>query len=221
LGYVVNQLTNAATSVELPKMMVGGTWLGQNRDMKATTPVVDDIKQLVGGTATIFQRMNKQGDMLRVATNVEAVDKTRAIGTFIPAVNADGSANAVVSAILRGETYRGRAFVVNAWYLTAYEPIKDSKGEIIGMLYVGIKQEAVESLRKAIMGIKVGKTGYVYVLGGKGDQQGYYIISQNGLRDGENRLFGNCRDRQPVMHLFCGKIAWRMTAYVKNHGNSQ
>jgi hypothetical protein len=35
------------------------------------------------------------------------------------------------------------------------------------------------------------------------------------------RLFGNCRDRQPVMHLFCGKIAWRMTAYVKNHGNSQ
>jgi hypothetical protein len=24
-----------------------------------------------------------------------------------------------------------------------------------------------------------------------------------------------------VMHLFCGKIAWRMTAYVKNHGNSQ
>jgi hypothetical protein len=34
-------------------------------------------------------------------------------------------------------------------------------------------------------------------------------------------LFGNCRDRQPVMHLFCGKIAWRMTAYVKNHGNSQ
>jgi len=34
-------------------------------------------------------------------------------------------------------------------------------------------------------------------------------------------LFGNCRDRQPVMRLFCGKIAWRMTAYVKNHGNSQ
>jgi methyl-accepting chemotaxis protein len=182
----VNQLTNVATSVELPKMTVGGTWLGQNRDMKATTPVVDDIKQLVGGTATIFQRMNKQGDMLRVATNVEAADKTRAIGTFIPAVNADGSANVVVSTVLRGETYRGRAFVVNAWYLSAYEPIKDGKGEIIGMLYVGIKQEAVESLRKAIMGIKVGKTGYVYILGGKGDQQGHYIISQNGLRDGED-----------------------------------
>jgi hypothetical protein len=45
--------------------------------------------------------------------------------------------------------------------------------------------------------------------------------AQVGIGPIKIRLFGNCRDRQPVMHLFCGKIAWRMTAYVKNHGNSQ
>ena len=35
------------------------------------------------------------------------------------------------------------------------------------------------------------------------------------------QLFGNRRDCQLVMRSFCGKTAWRMTAYVKNHGNSQ
>ena len=32
----------------------------------------------------------------------------------------------------------------------------------------------------------VGKTGYVYVLGGSGARKGYYIISKEGKRDGEN-----------------------------------
>jgi methyl-accepting chemotaxis protein len=32
----------------------------------------------------------------------------------------------------------------------------------------------------------VGKTGYVYVLAGSGEQRGQYIISRNGERDGEN-----------------------------------
>ncbi|MDZ7260506.1 MAG: Cache 3/Cache 2 fusion domain-containing protein [candidate division KSB1 bacterium] len=201
----INQITKTPTSIKLPKMMVGGVWLGQNRDLVVTTPVVDDVKRLVGGTCTIFQRMNDQGDMLRVATNVEQLDHTRAIGTYIPAINPDGTPNPVVSAILRGETYRGRAYVVNAWYLTAYEPIRDSKGKIIGMLYVGVKQEAVESLRKAIMTIKVGKTGYVYILGGKGDHKGHYIISKNGERDGENIWETKDADGRPFIQSIVNK----------------
>jgi methyl-accepting chemotaxis protein len=66
--------------------------------------------------------MNKQGDMLRIATNVVERDGERAIGTYIPARDADGAANPTVTAVLRGETYHGPAFVVDSWYLTAYEP---------------------------------------------------------------------------------------------------
>jgi methyl-accepting chemotaxis protein len=50
----------------------------------------------------------------------------------------------------------------------------------------GMNQEAIASLRKAILGITVGKTGYVYVLSGHGGEKGTYIISKNGARDGEN-----------------------------------
>ena len=181
----VNQFTKKAVRVELPKLLVGEQWLGQNRDLKTPTPVVDKVTSLVGGTCTIFQRMNDNGDMLRVATNV-ANEGARAIGTYIPAVNPDGQPNPVAEALNRGETYFGRAFVVDSWYQTVYEPIFDSQKRVIGALYYGLKEQDVPELRQGIIDTVVGKTGYAFVLGGKGDQRGQYIISYKGQRDGEN-----------------------------------
>ncbi len=182
----VNQFTKDMKKTPLPKMMVGNHWLGQNHDSNLASPIVDDIFNLVGGTCTIFQRMNEQGDMLRVSTNVKKLDGSRAIGTYIPAINPDGKPNAIISSILNGETYSGRAYVVNDWYITTYEPIFDRQKKVIGVLYVGVRQESVKELRAGIMDIVVGKTGYVYVLGGKGEQKGDYVISAGGKRDGEN-----------------------------------
>ena len=181
----VNQLTRETQKIELPKLTAGGVWLGQNRSTSTPTPIVDDVKRLVGITCTIFQRMNENGDMLRVATNVEDLNHRRAIGTYIPNTLPDGSANPVTAAVLKGQSYRGLAYVVNTWYLTAYEPITDRGGKIIGMLYVGEKLEAVASLRKAIMSMKVGKLGYVGVVGGK-RAPGALHHFKDGKRDGEN-----------------------------------
>jgi putative methionine-R-sulfoxide reductase with GAF domain len=182
----VNQFSQESTRVQLPKMFVGHTWLGQNTNISIKTPIVDKVQGLVGGTVTIFQRMNEQGDMLRVATNVQTADGKRAIGTYIPVTMPDGTRNPVIDTVLSGKTYRGDAYVVNAWYDTAYEPILNEAGQVVGMLYVGVKQQNVESLRQSILRTKVGKTGYVYVLGSDGNDRGRYIISQNGARDGEN-----------------------------------
>jgi len=49
----------------------------------------------------------------------------------------------------------------------------------------GLQQKDTDVIRKAIMDMKVGKTGYVYVIGGSGDQKGKYIVSKGGTRDGE------------------------------------
>lgn len=184
----VNQFTQEAVTIQLPQVFIEGKWIGQNTAPETSSPVVDEITDMVGGTATIFQRMNDEGDMLRVATNVMTSSGQRAIGTYIPAVNSDGSQNAVISTILKNQIYRGRAFVVDAWYITAYQPLYDVDGAIIGMLYVGVKQENIAALRSAIINTQVGKTGYVYVLGGQGTQKGQYIISRNSERDGENIL---------------------------------
>ncbi|WP_168175789.1 methyl-accepting chemotaxis protein [Thermogutta terrifontis] len=181
----VNQFTKQSQAVQLPRMYIGNTWLGQVTDFSTPAPFVDEITKLTGMTCTVFQRMNSQGDMLRVTTTVRTEQDRRAVGTFIPAVNPDGSPNPVVSTVLRGETYTGKAFVVNKWYLTTYVPIFNDKREVIGCLYVGVPRDDIAELRQGIMNIVVGKTGYVYVLQGTGEKRGTYVISQGGKRDGE------------------------------------
>lgn len=181
----VNQLSQETKTVSLPKMLVGGQWFGQQRDAHTTVPIVDATSKGGTGRCTIFQRMNEAGDMIRVATSVVGKDGNRAIGTYIPATNPNGQPNPVVSSILKGQRYDGRAFVVDAWYETSYTPIEDNNGDVIGMIFYGVKQEAVPSLRQAISEVKVGKSGYVFILSGTGEKRGTYILSKDGKRDGE------------------------------------
>ncbi|NNG00767.1 MAG: HAMP domain-containing protein [Desulfobacteraceae bacterium] len=179
----INQYTKNANSVSLPKMMVGEKWLGKTTSLNRSVSVVDILRRHAPDvTATVFQKMNVNGDMLRIATNVKKLDGTRAIGTYIPATNPDGQPNPVVSTVMNGNTFLGRAYVVNAWYITIYEPIYDNTQQIIGMLYAGVLQESIASVRDAVINTVVGDTGYVYVI----DSLGNYVISKGGERDGAN-----------------------------------
>ncbi len=185
----VDQFSKQTTSVKLPVLGIGGKPLGRNQNPNVKTPVVDDANALSPGAYTIFQRMNERGDMLRVATNVLSKDgASRGTGTYIPATNPDGNANPIVSAVLNGRGYEGVAFVVDQWYVTAYEPYRDSSGKVIGMLFAGERQQKIPSLRNAIAGATVGKTGLMYVLGGKGDKEGKYLIPPKGQEDNASAL---------------------------------
>ncbi len=214
-----NQFNQQTTEVSLPGMQIGEQGLGKNTSATQKTPVVDKVKDMVGGACTIFQRMNTQGDMIRVATNVIGDDGNRAIGTYIPAVGVDGKPNQVISAIMRGESYIGRAQVVGKWYIAAYEPIKDESANVVGMLFVGVPIEMVGELRKAIMDIKVGETGYVFVLGGSGEQKHRTIIhnvlgsgvdltdtkDSNGsafIQTMVNNALPTAKDGKPVMFMY-------------------
>jgi two-component system NtrC family sensor kinase len=109
-------------------VLYGGILLNRNYE------IVDKVKEIVfkeekykgreTGTATIFQQD------LRISTNVTNQQGQRAIGTRV--------SEEVKKAVLdEGKSWNDRAFVVNNWYLTAYEPIKNIAGNIIGILYVG------------------------------------------------------------------------------------
>ncbi len=89
--------------------------------------IPDKIKELCGGTATIF--LND----LRISTNVVGADGNRAIGTRL-----QGPAREAV--IGRGQGYRGQATILGEVYFTAYDPILDTEGKVIGVLYVGVKK---------------------------------------------------------------------------------
>ena len=106
--------------------------------------IVDEVKQTVFqgaiyqgrdiGTATIFQ------DDVRISTNVHNTDGTRAIGTRV-------SEEVYDQVVKSGQQWLGRAYVVNDWYLSAYEPIRDPKGSIVGILYVGILEKKYTDIR--------------------------------------------------------------------------
>ena len=101
--------------------------------------IVDKITATVGeGTATIFQYD------VRVSTNVKGLDDKRAIGTQV-------SEDVYDRVIQEGQPWNRRAFVVNDWYISSYEPIKNHVGEIIGMLYVGTKEKVFVPLRTSIV----------------------------------------------------------------------
>ena len=76
------------------------------------------------GTVTLFLSDT------RIATNVMTVSGERAVGTHI-------SEKVYDQVIAKGKKWRDRAFVVKDWYITAYDPIRDLKGNIVGVLYVG------------------------------------------------------------------------------------
>ena len=96
--------------------------------------LVDRIKEVAGvDTVTIFF-----GD-LRVSTNVEDEFGNRAIGTRV-------SQEVFDTVLIHGDEFTGPAYVVNQWYTTRYRPLYDHAGQIVGMLYVGAKQAAFQSL---------------------------------------------------------------------------
>jgi signal transduction histidine kinase len=182
-----NQFSHRVTDIVLPKMLFGGKWLGQNSDPNVRTPIIDDEHRLVGGTMTVFQRVNAAGDMLRVATNVEMAEGSRPVGTFIPHIGPNGRPNKVIQAVLEGKTYRGVAWVVHHYYVACYEPLRDRSGNLIGAIYTGERQENGPGLREAIMKAQVGLTGKIVVLSAKGSQAGKCLMSQD-RRDGADLM---------------------------------
>ncbi|BDG74684.1 methyl-accepting chemotaxis protein [Roseomonas fluvialis] len=94
--------------------------------LEGRNDVVDAVKRVAGGVATIFQ-----GDQ-RIATNVQRPDGTRGTGTRLAAGTAHDAA------ITRGEVYRGRNEILGQLHLTIYEPIRDAAGRQVGLLFVGV-----------------------------------------------------------------------------------
>jgi len=127
---------------EVLGVLTGGVLLNRNFE------IVDQIKNIVFkdakykrkeiGTATIFL-----GD-LRISTNVIDKEGNRAMGTR--------AMQEVQEQVLgKGAPWIQRAFVVDDWYITAYEPIRDVQDKIVGMLYVGMLESKYALMKERLI----------------------------------------------------------------------
>lgn len=143
---LLDQVSGGFYYIRDNKLYAGSRTLNDNNNL------IQQLVDITGGTATIF--MNDT----RVATNILTADGTRAIGTKL----ARGPVYEQV--INQGNPYRGEADILGESFFTAYDPIKNSDGEVIGILYTGVKKEAFFA---AFQGI-ISKLVYIIILFGLG-----------------------------------------------------
>ncbi|MBQ1998613.1 MAG: Cache 3/Cache 2 fusion domain-containing protein, partial [Spirochaetales bacterium] len=94
---------------------------------------VDNVAKTLGTEMTVFQFYDDK--LMRVATTIKNFDGSRAVGTMI---DRDDD---IYKAIISGEKFFGRSFVVNQWYVAIYSPIFDSMGTPLGAFYLGLPDE--------------------------------------------------------------------------------
>ncbi|MFH0878942.1 MAG: methyl-accepting chemotaxis protein, partial [Lentisphaerota bacterium] len=110
----------------------------QGQDLSGQTGFVDDNEKQLGIVSTIFAKEGQ--DFKRIATSIKKEDGSRAVGTAL------GTDSAAYTTIIGKQTYFGKAKILGLPYLTAYDPILSSQGELIGILFIGIPQKDVFAL---------------------------------------------------------------------------
>lgn len=110
------------------------------------TDSVDTISKVFGGVATVFD-----GDV-RITTNLRKGDGSRAVGTRL-------EPGPVYDAVLKhGEKYVGVSTIMGRRYLSAYDPIKDDSGHVLGILFIGLEEGAADAAidRAEMIAVEVG-----------------------------------------------------------------
>jgi len=159
---------------ETPQLSHGGELLnGRYQE-------VDAFTANSGAVATIFAL--QQGDFLRISTSLKKETGERATGTLL------GKNHPAHAKLLAGQPYVGKAKLFGKDYYTAYSPLKDAAGQVVGALFIGMDVSAeLAELKQQIKQVKVGETGYFFVLDARpGDELGVALIHP--AKEGQNLL---------------------------------
>jgi methyl-accepting chemotaxis protein-2 (aspartate sensor receptor) len=117
----------------------------------------DAFTAQTAGNATIFAVDGE--DFVRVSTSVKKENGERAVGTTLD------RASPAYAVLREGRTYIGLVTLFGKQYITQYEPARDTAGKVVAVLYVGVDiSDDMKLLKDRIRAIKVGDTGYFYVL---------------------------------------------------------
>jgi methyl-accepting chemotaxis protein len=130
--------------VTLKDGIVNRIELPQMPDLKDHA-IVDRAVSYVGGNATLFVYDEASNQFVRRSTNVKKENGDRAVGTQLAA---DHPAQALLR---RGEAYQGPAVLFGKSFMTAYFPVSNPSGKVIGILYVGILTAQLDAMLAEVM----------------------------------------------------------------------
>ena len=119
--------------------------------------MIDTIGRMTGQTATIFAWDAESKDFWRRTTNIIKPDGNRAVGTAL------GQTGAVYPFAVKGQVYRGEAVILETPYFTIYQPIFSPAGDVLGILYAGVRKADINSIATE-MTYAIGTTSLVVLL---------------------------------------------------------
>ncbi|MGS0682856.1 methyl-accepting chemotaxis protein [Shewanella sp. 125m-7] len=125
----------------------------EREQINASKSKVDRYSNLTGGNATVFVRDGD--DFIRISTSLKKADGKRALATYL------NKEHPAYNAMLKGNDYEGYAQLFGKDYMTIYRPIKNSNGEVIGILYIGFDiSGSLAQLRGAINKLQLEESGH-------------------------------------------------------------
>ncbi|MBU3134162.1 Cache 3/Cache 2 fusion domain-containing protein [Clostridium gasigenes] len=122
--------------------------------------VIDNIKSSTGAIASIY--LLNDNKLIRVSTTL-IKDNKKAIGTSL------SSDSDIYNKIINNEDYSGRVTFEGESYMSKFKPLLDKNKKVIGALGLGNKM-LNDYLEQTLNDIKIGKTGYVYIMDSTGTE---------------------------------------------------
>ncbi|MFO7658683.1 MAG: Cache 3/Cache 2 fusion domain-containing protein [Bacteroidales bacterium] len=152
-------------TLETAEWLLGGNLLNNKHDD------IEEIGRKAECYASVFQKT--PNGYIRISTNVTDKSGNRSVGTML------SFDSPIVKSIQSGNTYQGRAIVVDSWMLTAYSPIIINN-EIKGIIGVAVEEKDFDELKGFINSKVYFERGYPYIV----DKDGNFIIHPTSV--GEN-----------------------------------
>jgi methyl-accepting chemotaxis protein len=149
---------------EIPELILGGISVNLNY------VAIDDFSSRSGSVVTIFEKTGS--DFVRVSTTVKKQNGERAVGTNL---DIEGKA---YKQLIAGKNFIGIVELFGKKFITQYDPIFGSKGEVIGAYFVGLNLDnSFRILKDKIKANKIGLTGYIFAIdANEGPGYGKFII---------------------------------------------
>ncbi|UFQ97939.1 methyl-accepting chemotaxis protein [Pseudomonas wenzhouensis] len=150
-------------SLQAPALYLGATRLNNH------FTEVDDFTRMTAGVATVFVRDGSE--FIRITTSLTKQDGTRALGTALD------HAHPAYQRLLAGQSYVGRALLFDRNYMTQYTPVRDGRGQVIAVLFVGFDYTDAQTLQlNKLSAFRIGNTGSLAVL----DEHGKWLVKPAG-----------------------------------------
>jgi methyl-accepting chemotaxis protein-2 (aspartate sensor receptor) len=149
---------------EAPLLKAGSTILDQN------TEIVDRFYNTTHAAGSVFVRSGE--DFMRISSTLKDENGNRIIGSLL-----DRSQPAYKN-LIEGAGYTGKADIGGREYMSAYAPVKDAQGRVVGVIGILVDfTDGLQKLSEQIVKVKIGQTGYIYAMDAKpGKDQGVLRI---------------------------------------------